>query len=273
MKDFGKKKELDPIRTLRLNLQVQHSPELSTRNRFRSNFTSDSAKLSGFDQDLDPKINQLSTILNRAQHAKRESLLHGMILQDIPSPIRSEKSDSQKSSLNDHQMRPENFSPKKSVFGESNKYPEPFDDFQRRESLEGSLSPLNRKNEEEYFYEEERMSNFFRQQVPGGNLPLPILRRPSILGGTKIKKRGSIDFINGVYPHLEFEAQALKEFSKTNVNLIASKKKKKKRSKKKISRSKSKKRSGNNLNSLNPLEKISEGSEEKNQNESSNRRR
>ena len=275
MKDFGKKQELDPIRTLRLNLPVQKSPDISRRQRFRPEFTTDSGKLSGFEQDLVPKINPLSTILNRAQHSKRESFLHGMILQEESSPNDSQRSQSQKSSLIDHPLRAENFSPKKSVFGESNKYQEPFDDSQRRESSEGSMSPLQQKNGRDYFFGEERLDepNFFRKQVPGANQPLPRIGRTSISGRGGIKKRDSIDFINGVYPHLDEETRALNDFSKMSDNVVASKKKKKKRSKKKASRNKLKKKSGNNLNSLNPLEKILEGSEEKNQNEASNRRR
>ena len=275
MKDFGKKQKLDPIRTLRLKTPGKNSPETSNRERIKSNYITEDDKLTGFHQEMVSNLNPLSSILNRAQYAKRESLFYNIPLHEGISSGRSIKSNSQKSSLADNPLPHENYSPKKSVFGGSIKIQEPFDNFEQRHTPRDSLSPLQQKPNEDYFFGENSTydSNFFNRTNQDSNQPFQRISRPSVCEDRSKMKRSSIDFINGVYPQLEEEAQVLNNISQMTEQLTPSKKKRKKRNKKKTSRIKTKKKIGNKLNSTHALDKISEGSEERNQNETTNRRR
>ena len=262
MEDSLKKQELDPIRTLRLNPPNLNSPEKSNRERLRPNFNTDSGKLSYYNVEPVAKINPLSTVLNRAQHAKRESVLHGIGIDLNTSPAPSNKSISKKSSVAEND-RPENYSPKKSVFGEYPKFQEQSDHTPQELTPRRSVSPLDRKESEHCFFGDnaEFEPNFFQSQVHERNPLLPKFNRQVSLGDRRKLKRSSIDFTNGIYCAMEDDTQILNNISKLSgfIELENAPQKKKKIKKRK---SKSSQKKNNPKEIQEDLEKVSEESEE-----------
>jgi len=274
MTDSGEKKQLHPIRTLRLEADEYHSPELTRTNRFRPNFTEDSGKLSGFDHQPIAKANTLNTILGRAKYAKRESFIHGIQNHNTDSLSRSQKSISNKSSITNNEIKNENYSPKKSVFGEYTKVHDPFnDDYQRDYLQRESTSPVNNKGLNHYFFDDANPEeqNFFQRNTTDSMQILPKINRQSFFADRSKNKRSSIDFINGVYPHLDEEHKFLQNLSNKTPKQKTSATKKK-RIKKKGSRSKKKGTTTTKANKDKELEKISEGSEEKHHSQGNKKR-
>lgn len=251
MEDSEKKEELHPIRTLRLNPPIHVSPERQQRDRLRSNYTTDSGKLSYFDLDSHSRSHPLSTVLNRAQHAKRESILHPIGAREhiLESPALSQKSISKKSSVMDNE-KPENFSPKKSVFGEYHKIQEPFGQSDCDKLSKSSNSGLNQKGSEHNFFEEKRgfEPNFFSHQINEAGQHLPALHRRSLIIDPRNRKRFSIDFIEGG-GHLNLEEDFINNIStfQTNLDLDLDPGKKAKRTRKKRTVSAHTKTGGANL--------------------------
>jgi hypothetical protein len=145
------------------------------------------------------RVTQLNTILNRAQHVKRESMLNpiGMNGPPLVSSDHSQKSDSKKSSIMDND-KIDNFSPKKSVFGEYPKHQNPFGHSDCEDISKSSPSLRNHKGSEHNYFEDKKgfEPNFFNQQV-NTNPNLPNLHRTSIHMDRSKMKRFSIDFIEG----------------------------------------------------------------------------
>jgi hypothetical protein len=263
MTDSGEKTKLHPIRTLRLEAGEYDSPELTRTNRLRPNFTTDSGKLSAFEHQPVNRGNTLNTILGRAQHAKRESFIHNIQGPLDNSPSDSNKSESHKSSITNNDTKNENYSPKKSVFGEYSKIQEPFDDdFQRDYHDRESNSPERGKEINHYYFDDVNSDepNFFQRNTLEG-MQLPKINRQSFCIDRRKNKRSSIDFINGVYPLIEDDDHIFKNLAKKPVQKPTNTKKK--RIKKKSSRPKGKRVMNSKSMNEHGLDRISEGSEEK----------
>lgn len=242
MTDKGDKQELQPIRTLRLKTPELDSPEPTNRERASRNYLVDQAKLAHLEQEPTGRSFPLSTILNRAQHAKRESLLHRIPQNLNDSLTHSQNSLSAQGSISRIEPKNENYSPKKSVFGDYSKQPEPFDCFPDDASRQDSPFQSHQKDPGDCFFNETSKyeTTLFHRQTTEGLGGLPKLKGLSVPLEQFKKKRSSIDFINGVYPAQDNDEQLIKKLAQKELfptNEVI----KKKRIKKKKVRSKTKK--------------------------------
>ena len=267
MEDSHKKQELDPIRTLRLNLKANKSSDTSSPEAFNTTRTFNSRNINCTDTNDPFNSGSLAKVLHRAKFSKRDSLMTGVLPQFDDNQSYSSRCESHQGK-NDNDSRRHIDSPKKSIFGQHIKFPQPFE-----ERMDNSIS------DDADLWEDKRKNTFYCDDIlrrDSAILPqsaidipkeFPLNVRHSIFGDESLRKRNYSEYFNENQLKIEPSEIIFKDLQ-TKQRKVSNQKPKGKKS---IKTSKSKKNMTNKSLSSNSekLEKIFENSEEEPQRKTS----